>query len=216
MHVPPWHGAGPHLEWGSPVGCGVQARKWAQLNAKRYSDKRKFGYTEAQKEDMPPEHVRKIIKDHGDMSSRKFRQAPAPPPPPRPPPALLTCLAYSVARASLGSSRPWLRARQRVQWRGHLISRPSPKVPCPLWEGLVSALPVLSNARLRTSSRSGPLAHTARSTLQACARCGDRRHDKRVYLGALKFVPHAVYKLLENMPFPWEQVRRGAAAVRPL
>jgi hypothetical protein len=26
-------------------------------------------------------------------------------------------------------------------------------------------------------------------------------------LGALKFVPHAVYKLLENMPMPWEQVR---------
>ena len=33
------------------------------------------------------------------------------------------------------------------------------------------------------------------------------RHDKRVYLGALKYVPHAVMKLLENMPFPWEQVR---------
>lgn len=33
------------------------------------------------------------------------------------------------------------------------------------------------------------------------------RSDKRVYLGALKFVPHAVYKLLENMPMPWEQVR---------
>jgi hypothetical protein len=33
------------------------------------------------------------------------------------------------------------------------------------------------------------------------------RHDKRVYLGALKFVPHAVYKLLENMPMPWEQVK---------
>ncbi|CAI9112446.1 OLC1v1012898C1 [Oldenlandia corymbosa var. corymbosa] len=32
-------------------------------------------------------------------------------------------------------------------------------------------------------------------------------HDKRVYLGALKFIPHAVYKLLENMPMPWEQVR---------
>ncbi|KAF3609965.1 hypothetical protein DY000_02049029 [Brassica cretica] len=32
-------------------------------------------------------------------------------------------------------------------------------------------------------------------------------HDKRVYLGALKFVPHAVFKLLENMPMPWEQVR---------
>ena len=33
------------------------------------------------------------------------------------------------------------------------------------------------------------------------------RSDKRVYLGALKFIPHAVYKLLENMPMPWEQVR---------
>ncbi|CAI9776534.1 unnamed protein product [Fraxinus pennsylvanica] len=33
------------------------------------------------------------------------------------------------------------------------------------------------------------------------------RHDKRVNLGALKFVPRAVYKLLENMPMPWEQVR---------
>ncbi|KAG2447155.1 hypothetical protein HYH02_007901 [Chlamydomonas schloesseri] len=82
-----------------------KAKKWAQLNAKRYGDKRKFGFVEAPKEDMPPEHVRKIIRDHGDMSSRKFR------------------------------------------------------------------------------------------------------HDKRVYLGALKFVPHAVFKLLENMPMPWEQVR---------
>jgi len=33
------------------------------------------------------------------------------------------------------------------------------------------------------------------------------RNDKRVYLGALKYIPHAVYKLLENMPCPWEQVR---------
>jgi hypothetical protein len=39
-----------------------QARKWQQLNSKRYSDKRKFGFVEAPKEDMPPEHVRKIIK----------------------------------------------------------------------------------------------------------------------------------------------------------
>jgi hypothetical protein len=36
------------------------------------------------------------------------------------------------------------------------------------------------------------------------------RHDKRVYLGALKYVPHAVYKLLENMPMPWEQVGAGS------
>ncbi|KAK1263499.1 hypothetical protein QJS04_geneDACA009497 [Acorus gramineus] len=92
-----------------------KAHKWRQLNSKRYGDKRKHGFVETQKEDMPPEHVRKIIsfgleklgfeRDHGDMSSKKFR------------------------------------------------------------------------------------------------------HDKRVYLGALKFIPHAVYKLLENMPMPWEQVR---------
>jgi pre-mRNA-processing factor 8 len=30
--------------------------------------------------------------------------------------------------------------------------------------------------------------------------------DKRIYLGALKYVPHAIMKLLENMPMPWEQV----------
>jgi hypothetical protein len=33
------------------------------------------------------------------------------------------------------------------------------------------------------------------------------RNDKRVHLGALKYVPHAVMKLLENIPCPWEQVR---------
>jgi len=82
-----------------------KARKWQKLNKKRYGVKRKFGYVELQKEDMPPEHIRRIIKDHGDMSNRKYR------------------------------------------------------------------------------------------------------HDKRVYLGALKYVPHAVLKLLENMPMPWEQVR---------
>ncbi|KAF9917840.1 Pre-mRNA-processing-splicing factor 8 [Lobosporangium transversale] len=82
-----------------------KARKWQQLQAKRYGEKRKFGFVAHEKSDMPPEHIRKIIKDHGDMSSKKFR------------------------------------------------------------------------------------------------------HDKRIYLGALKYVPHSVLKLLENMPMPWEQVR---------
>ena len=31
--------------------------------------------------------------------------------------------------------------------------------------------------------------------------------DKRSYLGALKYMPHAVLKLLENMPMPWESAR---------
>ena len=47
-----------------------KARKWQQLQSKRYAEKRKFGFVDAQKEDMPPEHLRKIIRDHGDMSSR--------------------------------------------------------------------------------------------------------------------------------------------------
>ncbi|GAB1204712.1 Pre-mRNA-processing-splicing factor 8 [Aspergillus pseudonomiae] len=32
-------------------------------------------------------------------------------------------------------------------------------------------------------------------------------NEKRSYLGALKFMPHAVLKLLENMPMPWESSR---------
>lgn len=55
------------------MSSNSSARKWQQLQAKRYSEKRKFGFVDAQKEDMPPEHVRKIIRDHGDMTNRKFR-----------------------------------------------------------------------------------------------------------------------------------------------
>lgn len=53
--------------------CLIAARKWQQLQSKRYAEKRKFGFIDATKEDMPPEHVRKIIRDHGDMTNRKFR-----------------------------------------------------------------------------------------------------------------------------------------------
>ncbi|KAJ2909945.1 pre-mRNA-splicing factor 8, partial [Coemansia aciculifera] len=82
-----------------------KALEWRKLSSQRYDTKRRMGFAEQEKCDMPPEHLRKIIKDHGDMSARKYR------------------------------------------------------------------------------------------------------HDKRVYLGALKYVPHAVLKLLENMPMPWEQSR---------
>jgi pre-mRNA-processing factor 8 len=50
-----------------------KARKWQKLNSKRYSDKKKFGYIDSKQEDMPPEHLRKIVRDHGDMTSKKFR-----------------------------------------------------------------------------------------------------------------------------------------------
>eukprot|EP00126_Sphaerothecum_destruens_P014465 Sdes_comp25187_c0_seq1m22693 len=82
-----------------------KARKWQVLQSRKYNENKKFGLGEVQKEDMPAEHIRKIVKDHGDLTSRKFKA------------------------------------------------------------------------------------------------------DKRVYLGSLKYVPHAILKLLENMPMPWEEVR---------
>ncbi|KAL1866172.1 pre-mRNA-splicing factor 8 [Diaporthe australafricana] len=80
-------------------------KEWLRLQRNRFGEKRKGGFVETQKADMPPEHLRKIVKDIGDVSQKKY---------------------------------------------------------------------------------------TA---------------DKRSYLGALKFMPHAVMKLLENMPMPWESAR---------
>ncbi|OCF36708.1 pre-mRNA-processing-splicing factor 8 [Kwoniella heveanensis BCC8398] len=85
-----------------------KAQKWRQSRSKQFNTKRSAGGgggIDFGKADLPPEHIRKIIKDHGDMSNRKFR------------------------------------------------------------------------------------------------------NDKRVHLGALKYVPHSVMKLVENMPMPWEQVK---------
>ncbi|KAK2810848.1 Pre-mRNA-processing-splicing factor 8 [Emmonsiellopsis sp. PD_5] len=80
-------------------------KEWLRTQRNRFGEKRKAGFVESHKADMPPEHLRKIVKDIGDVSQKKF------------------------------------------------------------------------------------------ST------------DKRSYLGALKFMPHAVLKLLENMPMPWESAR---------
>jgi len=49
-----------------------KARKWANLQARRFGQKRRYGFVDTYKEDMPAEHVRKIVKDHGDMSSKKI------------------------------------------------------------------------------------------------------------------------------------------------
>lgn len=80
-------------------------REWLRNQRNRFGEKRKAGFVQAQKADMPPEHLRKIVKDIGDLSQRRFT------------------------------------------------------------------------------------------------------NEKRSYLGALKFMPHAVMKLLENMPMPWESAR---------
>jgi pre-mRNA-processing factor 8 len=80
-------------------------QKWIRQQRQRFAEKRRGGFVETQKADMPPEHLRKIVRDIGDVSHKKFTS------------------------------------------------------------------------------------------------------DKRSYLGALKFMPHAVLKLLENMPMPWESAR---------
>lgn len=80
-------------------------KEWLRSQRNRFGEKRKSGFVETQKADMPPEHLRKIVRDIGDVSQKKFSS------------------------------------------------------------------------------------------------------DKRSYLGALKFMPHAVLKLLENMPMPWESSR---------
>ncbi|KAI9726119.1 MAG: pre-mRNA-splicing factor 8 [Cirrosporium novae-zelandiae] len=80
-------------------------KEWLRTQRNRFSEKRKAGFVETRKSDMPPEMLRKIVKDIGDVSQKKFSS------------------------------------------------------------------------------------------------------DKRSYLGALKFMPHAVLKLLENMPMPWESAR---------
>lgn len=82
-----------------------RAKKWQKMRVKRFGQQIKASVVSLEQAYMPVEHLRKIIKDHGDMSSKKFR------------------------------------------------------------------------------------------------------NYKRVYLGALKYIPHAILKLLENMPMPWEQVR---------
>ncbi|CAF9918598.1 MAG: pre-mRNA-splicing factor 8 [Heterodermia speciosa] len=115
---PPGWGAGSHSMSSAPPPPGYQPpadpqvakfaqkkKEWLRLQRNRFGEKRRGGFVETQKADMPPEHLRKIVKDIGDVSQKKFSS------------------------------------------------------------------------------------------------------DKRSYLGALKFMPHAVLKLLENMPMPWESSR---------
>ncbi|KAB2574538.1 putative pre-mrna processing splicing factor 8 protein [Lasiodiplodia theobromae] len=114
--APPPPGAPPGMSAPPPPGYRPPAdpqvakfaqkkKEWLRMQRQRFGEKRKGGFVETQKADMPPEHLRKIVKDIGDVSQKKFSS------------------------------------------------------------------------------------------------------DKRSYLGALKFMPHAVLKLLENMPMPWESTR---------
>lgn len=57
----------------SQEALDAKARKWMSMQARRFGNRKK-GYVDTGKQSLPPEHLRKIIKDHGDMSNRKFRQ----------------------------------------------------------------------------------------------------------------------------------------------
>ncbi len=46
-----------------------RASRWLRQNAQRYRERRKAGVAHAVKEKLPPEHLRKLIRDHGDLSS---------------------------------------------------------------------------------------------------------------------------------------------------
>ncbi|KAK4999237.1 pre-mRNA-splicing factor 8 [Elasticomyces elasticus] len=115
---PPPPGAAPPSTFAAPAAPAFRSptdpqkakleekkKQWLRSQHQRFGEKRRGGFIETQKADMPPEHLRKIVKDIGDVSQKKFSS------------------------------------------------------------------------------------------------------DKRSYLGALKFMPHAVLKLLENMPMPWESAR---------
>jgi pre-mRNA-processing factor 8 len=88
-----------------PMSLEEKANRWKKLQAKRYASKRMTTFSAPQKEQMPADFLRKILQDHGDMSSKRYQS------------------------------------------------------------------------------------------------------EKRLYLGALKYVPHALYKLLENIPMPWESYK---------
>ena len=51
----------------------IRARKWQQKRVKKFKQEVKGSLVSMQTVEMPVEHLRKIVKDHGDMSSRKFR-----------------------------------------------------------------------------------------------------------------------------------------------
>ncbi|CAG8337575.1 unnamed protein product [Penicillium salamii] len=114
---PPGWGASPSMPLAPPppgyqppadpnvAKFSQKKNEWLRTQRNRFAEKRKGGFVETQKADMPPEHLRKIVRDIGDVSQKKFT------------------------------------------------------------------------------------------------------NEKRSYLGALKFMPHAVLKLLENMPMPWESAR---------
>lgn len=47
-----------------------KSRKWQNQQARRFGSSRKTAFVDTGKQALPAEHLRKILKDHGDMSNR--------------------------------------------------------------------------------------------------------------------------------------------------
>lgn len=60
------HYAGPHQMLPENI-LDEKARKWKQLQSKRYAEKRKFGFVDAQKEDMPSGRFDMLFEYRGDV-----------------------------------------------------------------------------------------------------------------------------------------------------
>lgn len=168
------------------VFCPLQARKWHQLNHKRYADKRRFGYVQAEKEQMPPGTPFLAVKPGQQALPGSARI-----------PLLCAVLPAYSCHAPLPSCRAC--APHHPRPRRHVVAQVQVR------SGEAQGPCAAAIKRVAAGQCSRPRPAEARLPRRAC------RHDKRVYLGALKFVPHAIYKLLENMPMPWEQVGSAAA-----
>lgn len=103
---PPPPGMDTNMMGGHDLDADEKAKRWDEMRSEEYNEPQKMGpFSAPQKEVMPADFLRKILQDHGDMSSKRYQS------------------------------------------------------------------------------------------------------EKRLYLGALKYMPHALFKLLENIPMPWESYK---------
>ena len=72
---PPGYSSSQPVPAAMPIDIDTKAREWNKHNTKRFSTKKKTagGAVDSVKEDLPPEVIRKIMRDHGDMTSKKFK-----------------------------------------------------------------------------------------------------------------------------------------------
>ena len=50
-----------------------KARKWHQVRSEKLKQKTKISIVDMSQMEMGPEHLRRIIMDHGDMSSKRYK-----------------------------------------------------------------------------------------------------------------------------------------------